>query len=198
MSLSITFALLLSIAMIVVAILTWFYHDTKHRDLDDWVQYGFSVETLRHAILYYRSMAVSMVVFYVLFTVSCLMLQSEGIGLFIYRNGEPVSAGPVGAAMFTLDLVLRGGFFDVMEHFELSASPILMDRANGWFVVYCFVFRIYYALTLMRILVSFVWIWVRIRRARQEYGLESEKSGLRRRGFKLRLRRKPAKDQPQA
>ena len=49
MSLSITFAIVLSIAMIVVAVLTWFYHDMKHRDLDSWVQYGFSVETLRHA-----------------------------------------------------------------------------------------------------------------------------------------------------
>ena len=195
MSLSITFALLLAIAMIAVAVLTWFYHDTKHRDLDSWVQYGFSVETLRHAILYYRSMGVSMVVFYVLFTISCLMLQSSGHNLFIYRNGEPVVAGPIGAAMFSFDLLLRGGFFDIMEHFELSSSPILMNRANGWFVVYCFVFRIYYALTLMRILVSFVWIWVRIKRARETYGLTPERAGLRRRGFRLRLRSKRAKDQ---
>jgi len=189
MTVSLSFALLLSVAMIVVAVLTWFYHDTKHRDLDTWVQYGFSVDTLRHAILYYSSMGISMLVFYVLFSVSCLMLQSDGYELFVYRNGDPVSAGPLGSAMFTLDLVLRGGFFDIMEHFELSASPILMNRANGWFVVYCFVFRIYYALTLMRILVSFVWIWVRIRRAREAYGLTPQKqAGLRRLGLRLRLR----------
>lgn len=189
MSLSVTFALLLSAAMIVVAFLTWFYHDTKHRDLDSWVQYGFSVETLRHAILYYRSMGISMLVFYVLFTVSCLMLQSDGFELFTYADGRTVTASPIGTAMFTMDLVLRGGFFDVMEHFELSTSPILMNRANGWFVVYCFVFRIYYALTLMRILVSFVWIWVRIRRARRAYGFhQPDRAGLRRRGLRLRFR----------
>lgn len=189
MSLSITFALVLTLAMIVVSFLTWFYHDTKHRDLDSWIQYGFSVDTLRHAILYYRFMGISMLVFYILFTVSCLMLQSGGHQLFIYRNGEPVAAGPLGASMFSADLVLRGGFFDVMEHFEMSISPILMNRDNGWFVLYCFVFRIYYALTLMRILVSFVWIWVRIRKAREAYGLAPpKKAGLKRRGFRLRLR----------
>ena len=176
--------------MIVVAVLTWFYHDTKHRDLESWIQYGFSVDTLRHAVLYYRSMGISMLVFYVLFTVSCLMLQGDGYRLFIYRNGDDVAAGPIGAAMFTLDLVLRGGFFDIMEHFQLSASPLLMNRDNGWFVVYCFVFRIYYALTLMRILVSFVWIWLRIRSAREAYGLApAKRSGLKRRGFRLRFRR---------
>ncbi len=190
MSLSVTFAIVLSIAMIVVAILTWFYHDMKHRDLDSWVQYGFSVETLRHAILYYRFMGISMLVFYVLFTVSCLMLQSAGYSLFVYRDGEPVAAGPVGAAMFTLDLVLRGGFFDIMEHFELSASPLLMNRSNTWFVIYCFVFRIYYALTLMRILVSFIWIWVRIGRARRSHGLTVDNEGLRRRGLRLRIPRR--------
>lgn len=194
MNLSITFALLLALAMIVVAIFTWFYHDTKHRDLDSWVQYGFSVDTLRHAILYYRSMGISMIVFYVLFTISCLMLQSSGLSLFTYRSGEPVTAGPIGAAMFSLDLVLRGGFFDIMEHFNLSSSPIVMNRANYWFVIYCFVFRIYYSLTLMRILVSFVWIWVRIKRASEAYGLTPETQGLRRRGFRLRLRSKRPKD----
>ncbi len=188
MSLSITFAIALSLAMVVVAVLTWFYHDMKHRDLDSWVQYGFSVETLRHVVLYYRFMGISMLVFYVLFTVSCLMLESAGYSLFVYRNGEPVDAGPIGAAMFTLDLVLRGGFFDIMEHFELSASPLLMDRSNGWFLVYCFVFRIYYALTLMRILVSFIWIWVRIGRARRSHVLPVDDEGLRRRGLRLRLR----------
>ncbi|MCH9808293.1 MAG: hypothetical protein K0U74_11225 [Alphaproteobacteria bacterium] len=190
MTLSITFALLLSIAMVVVAVLTWFYHDAKHRDLDSWAQYGFSVETLRHTVLYYRSMGISMLVFYVLFTVNCLMLQSDGFQLFTYRNGEEVVAGPVGAAMFTFDLVARGGFFDVMEHFELSTSPLVMNRANFWFVLYCFVFRIYYALTLIRIVVSFVWIWVRIKKASEAYGVSTPGSGSKRRGLRVRLRSK--------
>lgn len=189
MSASVMMAIALSIAMVVIAVFTWFYHDTKHRDLDDWVQYGFSRDTLRHVLIYYRSMGISMLVFYVLFVVSCLALQSERIGLFVDRAGNPVAAGPIGAALFGLDLVLRGGFFDIMEHFELSVTPILMDRSNEWFVIYCFVFRIYYGLTLIRIALSFVWIWARMRRARIAYSSDARQpEGLRRRGFRLRLR----------
>ncbi|MDX2288290.1 MAG: hypothetical protein NW217_05650 [Hyphomicrobiaceae bacterium] len=190
MTLSVTIAVGLSFAMVLVAILTWVFHDEKHRDLESWIQYGFSGETLRHVMLYYRSMGLSMLVFYVLFVVSCLALQSEGHRLFTDRGGEPIWAGPVGAAMFGLDLVLRGGFFDLMEHFDLSASPILMNRDNGWFVLYAFVFRIYYGLTLLRILVSFALIWTRLRRARRALAepAPEQAQAIRRRGLRLRLR----------
>lgn len=190
MSASVIMATGLSVAMIVIAVLTWFYHDTKHRDLDDWIQFGFSRDTLRHVLIYYRSMGISMLVFYVLFVVSCLFLQSDRIALFVDRDNNPISAGPIGAALFGLDLVLRGGFFDIMEHFELSVTPVLMDRSNRWFVIYCFVFRIYYGLTLIRIALSFVWIWARIRRARRAYSNEGvrQPEGLKRRGLRLRLR----------
>jgi hypothetical protein len=190
MSASVLMAIGLSVAMIVIAVLTWFYHDTKHRDLDEWIQFGFSGDTLRHVLIYYRSMGISMLVFYVLFVVSCLFLQSDRIALFVDRDNNPVSAGPIGAALFGLDLVLRGGFFDIMEHFELSVTPVLMDRSNRWFVIYCFVFRIYYGLTLIRIALSFVWIWARIKRVRRVYDNEGlrQPEGLKQRGLRLRLR----------
>lgn len=193
MSLSVGIAVGLSLAMIVVAILTWFYHDTKHRDLDDWVEYGFSGDTLRHVFVYYRSMGISMLVFYILFVISCLALQSDGAELFVDGEGNKVGAGPVGAAFFGLDLVLRGGFFDVMEHFELRTTTLLMDRSNGWFVLYCFVFRIYFALTLMRIVFSFIWIWAKIRQARRTLlsGVPGAKPAKRaRRRFRLRPKKK--------
>lgn len=189
MTFSVGMAWFLTVAMVTVAVLTWFYHDNKHRDLDSWIEYGFSGDTLRHALIYYRSMFISMAVFYVLFVVSCLALQSDGYQLFVTKEGEPVVAGPVGSAFFGLDLVLRGGFFDVMEHFNLSTTSLLMDRSNRWFVLYCFAFRIYYGLTLIRIAFSFVWIWAKIRQARRGAGapLMSGRTKTRRR---LRLRPK--------
>ncbi|MGD9783597.1 MAG: hypothetical protein AB7E80_00710 [Hyphomicrobiaceae bacterium] len=167
-SIPVLFAIGLSLAMAIVAFWTWFYHDTKHRDLDSWIEYGFSRDTLRHVLLYYRSMGISLVVFYVLFVVSCLLLQAEGNPIFVDRQNAVMDAGPIGAAFFALDLVLRGGFFDIMEHFELSVTVIFMNRALRWFVWYCFVFRIYYGLTLIRIAVSFVWIWAKVRAVQKQ------------------------------
>lgn len=174
-AISVLMAVGLTIAMTVVAFFTWFYHDTKHRDLDSWIEFGFSRDTLRHALLYYRSMGVSMLVFYVLFVVSCLLLQADGYQLFVLDK-QPASAGPVGAAFFALDLVLRGGFFDIMEHFDLAVTAYGMNRGLRWFVWYCFVFRMYYGLTLIRIAFSFAWIWAKIHTARKktESGLPHE------------------------
>ncbi len=169
MSLAVLVAMLLSAAMAIVAFITWFYHDQKHRDLESWVQFGFSRDTLRHALLYYRFMGISMLVFYILFVVNCLMLQGEGHQLFVSarRGTELVSGGPIGVSFFALDLVLRGGFFDIMEHFELAITQFHMNRGLRWFVWYCFIFRIYYGLTLLRIVVSFVWIWTKISAVRR-------------------------------
>jgi hypothetical protein len=161
------FAIGLTIAMTIVAILTWFFHDRKHDELEQWVQYGFSRETLRHALLYYRSMATSMLVFLVLFVISCLMLQAEGAALFWDHARQPTAGGPVGTTVFAIDLVLRGGFFDIMEHFDLSVTQLQMNRQNRWFVWYCFAFRMYYGLTLIRIAFSFAWIWAKIHAARR-------------------------------
>lgn len=162
LSVPVMIALGLSIAMMLMAVWTWFYHDSKHRDLDDWIDYGFSGDTLRHVLIYYRSMGISMLVFYILFIGSCLLLQADGLDLFTDETHKAVHAGPISIAFFALDLVLRGGFFDIMEHFDLSVSVVLMNRALRWFVWYCFVFRIYYGLTLIRIAVSFAWIWAKV------------------------------------
>lgn len=168
-SVSVLIAAGLALAMATVAILTWFFHDSKHRDLDSWIAYGFSRDTLRHVLIYYRSMFISMLVFYVLFVLSCLVLQADGHELF--RNGASLTeAGPFGTAFFALDLLLRGGFFDIMEHFNLSTTALEMNRASPWFVVYCFVFRMYYGLTLIRLAFSFAWIWARIYSARKKQG----------------------------
>lgn len=167
MTIPVIFAILLSIAMAVAAFWTWFYHDSKHRDLDSWIEYGFSRDTLRHVLIYYRSMGIAMLVFYILFVLSCLLLQAEGKEIFVNARGTPVSGGPIATAFYALDLVLRGGFFDIMEHFELSVSAVYMNRAMRWFVWYSFVFRIYYGLVLIRIAVSFVWIWAKLHAIRR-------------------------------
>ncbi len=162
MSYSVWVALSLAAAMIAVSVFTWFYHDSKHRDLDSWIDYGFSRDTLLHALLYYRFMALSIIVFYALFTVSCLMLQADGYKIFADDKG-PVTAGPISTAIFAFDLVLRGAFFDFMQHFDLRVTHLNMNRKMFWFVWYAFVFRMYYGLILIRLLVSFAWIWTKIR-----------------------------------
>ena len=169
MTFSVTMALVLAPAMLANAVFTWFFHDRKHQELDQWVDYGFSRETLRNALMYYRFMGISMLVFLVLFVVSCLLLQADGHVLFTdqRRGGNPVAAGPIAISFFALDLVARGAFFDVMEHFDLAVTHLHMNRAARGFVWYCFAFRMYYGLTLLRIAVSFVWIWTKISAARR-------------------------------
>jgi hypothetical protein len=158
----------LAVTMVAATVFIIFYHDRKHDELDQWVDFAFSRERLGHALRYYRFMAVSMLVFYVWFTISCLLLQAGGHQVFA-QGIEPVSAGPIGTSLFALDLVLRGGFFDIMEHFDLGATPVAMNRGTPWFVWYAFIFRMYYGVALIKILVSFVWIYGKIRMAHQKY-----------------------------
>lgn len=158
MSLSVLFSVGLTATIIATMVFILFYHDRKHEELDQWVDYSFSGDIFRRALLYYRFMALSMLIFYVLFTVSLLFLQAEGYTLF--ANGrQPLRAGPIATSMFSFDLVLRGGFFDIMEHFDLGISPVQMNRRAFWFVWYSFVFRMYFGLTLLKILFSFMWIY---------------------------------------
>lgn len=159
-------ALGLALAMAGTSVFIVFSHDRKHQELDRWVDFSFSRETLRTGLSYYRFMAFSMIVFYVLFTVSCLLLQAEGYMLFA-QGDEAISAGPIGTSLFAFDLMLRGALFDVVEHFGLGVTPLLMNRRLPWFVWYAFVFRMFYSLTLMKILFSFVWIYGKIRMIRQ-------------------------------
>jgi hypothetical protein len=168
---NLTFAVLLTlglaVAMVVATVFIIFYHDRKHNELDQWVDFAFSRERLGHALRYYRFMAVSMLVFYVLFTISCLLLQAEGHQVFAHGR-EPVFAGPIGTSLFALDLVLRGAFFDIMEHFDLGVTPVGMNRKAFRFILYAFIFRMYYGVALIKILISFVWIYGKITMTHQK------------------------------
>ena len=71
-------------------------------------------------------------------------------------------ASPIAVSLFTLDLVLRGGFFDFMQHFDMTLSHVGMNRKTRGFVWYAFMFRMFYGLTMFKILFSFLWIYGKI------------------------------------
>ena len=174
LTLSVLFALITAVAMIMMTSYILFQHDRNHAKFEAWVDFSFTAEALRRALDYYRVMAVSMLFTYVMFTLSAVWLQADGIPLFA-ENGVPVKAGPIAVSLFTLDMVLRGGFFDFMQHFDMTLSHIHMNRKVRWFVWYAFIFRMFYGLTMFKILLSFLWIWGKIkllreaeRRAREE------------------------------
>jgi hypothetical protein len=54
-----------------------------------------------------------------------------------------------------------------MQHFDLHVTALHMNRGNPWFVWYAFVFRMFYGFTMFKILLSFFWIYGKIRIARQ-------------------------------
>lgn len=161
LTLSVLFAILTAVAMIVVAGYILFQHDANHEKFEAWVDFSFTSEALARALDYYRFMAVSMLFTYVLFTVSTVWLQWDGFALF-KENGLVVKASPIAVSMFTLDLVLRGGFFDFMQHFDMTLSHITMNREVRGFVWYSFLFRMFYGLTMFKILLSFLWIYGKI------------------------------------
>jgi hypothetical protein len=170
LSLSIIFALALGVAMSVVGVTLLFTHERKHEELDQWVDFSFSRETLRQALDYYRLLGYSMIVAYVLFVINCLLLQRDGYQIFAENNlvgARAVWANPVEVMVFALDLVLRGGFFDFMQHFDLGVSHMWMNRRAWGFVWYAFIFRMFFGLTLLRIIISFIWIYGKIHRARE-------------------------------
>jgi len=164
---SVVCALVISILMIATIIFIIFYHDSKHEELDSWVNFSFNVSSLRQTFSYYRFMAVSMLLFYVLFTVNCIFLQLDNYMIFADTEKNPVYANPISVAFFSLDLVLRGGFFDLMEHFDLKITSLFINKNVTWFWIYSFVFRLFYGLTLIKIVTSFVWIYSKIRLAKQ-------------------------------
>lgn len=168
LNLSVLFALIITVAMIVVASYIVLAHDGKHQQFEEWVDFSFTADSLRRAIDYYRFMAVSMLFTYVLFTTSCVWLQVDGYQVFA-EGGKPLHVSPIGVALFTLDLTLRGGFFDFMQHFDLSLSQHHMNRQLRWFVWYAFVYRMFYGFTMFKILFSFLWIYGKIRRQAQRH-----------------------------
>lgn len=169
LSLAIMIAVAIAASMIFTSIFIIFYHDTKHEQLDRYIDYSYSGNTLRLALGYYRFMALSMLSFYILFTCSCLLLQADGN--FIFSTGtHPILGGPIAVSLFSMDLVLRGGFFDVMEHFDLHLTTLHINKGYVWFWIYAFVFRMFYSLTLIKIFISFAWIYGKIRLARKATG----------------------------
>lgn len=167
---SVIAAIIISFMMIGTVIFIIFYHDSKHDEIDRWVDFSFSGTALRQALGYYRFMAVSMLFFYILFTISCLYLQSDGFRIFATQPGVPVEGGPIATSLFALDLVCRGGFFDIMEHFDLRISSLYINKGSMWFWIYSFIFRIFYGLTLIKMVISFAWIYGKIRLARRAHG----------------------------
>jgi hypothetical protein len=165
-SFAIILAIALSMAMGAMSIYIVFTHQERQEEIDSWVDYSFSRETLRRAFFYYRWIGVSMIVFYVLFTISCLLLQADGY--MIFSDGTAaVKAGPIATSFFTIDLMLRGGLFDFMQHFDIRATHLYLNRQAPWFVWYSFVFRMFYGLTLIRLLFSLAWVLAKVRVMRQ-------------------------------
>ncbi len=162
LTLSAIFAIATALAMVVVATYILFWHDSNHEKFEAWVDFSFTTEALSRALDYYRFMAVSMLFTYVLFTVSAVWLQADGFAIFA-EGGKPLRASPIAVSLFTLDLVLRGGFFDFMQHFDMTLSHIQMNRSTRGFVWYAFIFRMFYGLTMFKILFSFLWIYGKIR-----------------------------------
>lgn len=161
-TLSVLFAIATAVAMVVVGAYILFQHDANHEKFEAWVDFSFTTEALGRALDYYRVMAVSMLFTYVLFTLSTVWLQADGFPIFA-ESGTPVKASPIAVSLFTLDLVLRGGFFDFMQHFDVALSHIHMNRKLRGYVWYSFLFRMFYGLTMFKILLSFLWIYGKIR-----------------------------------
>ncbi|MEZ5774577.1 MAG: hypothetical protein R3D33_07710 [Hyphomicrobiaceae bacterium] len=158
------FAIANTVAMVIASVFVFFFHERKHEDIESWIDFSFSLDMLKRVVGYYRTMAALMGLVFVVFVISMFALQ-KGAGLTLFAEGE---ASMLGMAFFALDLVLRGAFFDWMEHFDWSISPLTMNRELFWFVIYAFVFRMFFALTLLKILISFAWIWRKIQLAKRE------------------------------
>ena len=166
LTLSVLFSIGLAVAMIAVASFIVLYHDYNHEQFEEWVDFAFGSQSLKRAIDYYRFMAVAMLFTYALFTTSCVWLQADGYMLFA-EAGVPVKASPIAVSLFTLDLTLRGGFFDFIQHFDVSLTHLHMNRKLRWWVWYAFVFRMFYGFTMFKIAFSFLWIYGKIRLARE-------------------------------
>lgn len=160
-------------AMIGSAVFVFFFHDRRHEDIEQWVDFAFSAHMLGRMLVYYRAIGVLMGVFFVLFVLNLVQLQDvSGVRLFAEGQGSLLAI-----TMFAFDLVLRGALFDWMEHFDWSVSPLSMNRETFWLVIYAFVFRMFYALTLLKILVSFAWIRGKIRLTHGTAGGQASDSG---------------------
>jgi len=156
-------ALILAGAFIASTIYVVFFHHRHLANMEQWVEYSYSHTIFRRTIIYFRVIAITMAVYFVLFTISLLTLEYWG-GYQIFKEGK---TGLFGIVIFAFDMVCRGAFFDFMEHFDLSLSYVTMNRENFWFVIYAFIFRMFYAMSLLRIIISSAWIFGKISKVRR-------------------------------
>src|SRR5206468_11579167 len=66
------------------------------------------------------------------------------------------NASPGDVILFVLDLMLRGGLFDLMEHFELHVGHLIRNRADWMFSLFSFSYRIYVPMFLIATVVRVV------------------------------------------
>jgi len=166
------FAALDAFAMIVAGISVVFFHERKFAEIEQLVDYSFSSHVPNRVVLYFRGFGVLMAIFFLLFTLALFTLQHSA-GMKLFEEGR---ATVFGMMLFAFDLVARGAFFDWMEHFNWRLTPLHMNREAHWFVLYAFVFRMFYALTLLRMLISFAWIYRKLRLAKKDHS-EPEATG---------------------
>jgi len=169
MSWPIWFAIINAFAMVAGAISVVFFHDRKSSDIGQLIDYSFSTYVLKRVILYYRGFAVLVLLFFLTFSISLYALQT-GANVTLFAEGK---ASLLGMFLFSFDLMARGAFFDWMEHFDWRLTPLHMNRERLWFVIYAFVFRMFFAVTLIRIVFSFAWLYRKIKLAKKEH-LEQE------------------------
>ena len=165
MSWPVWFAIAVSAAMTFTAISVVFFHDRKYGDIEQLVDYSFSAGVLKRIALYFRGFGVVMAFFFLLFSMSVYLLQRVD-DLILFEEGQ---VSLLSIMLFAFDLVARGAFFDWMEHFQLRLTPLDMNREHFWFVIYTFVFRMFYALTLLRVLISFAWLYRKVQIARRQH-----------------------------
>ena len=165
MSWPIWFAIVNAFAMIAGAISVVFFHDRKSSDIGQLIDYSFSTHVLKRVILYYRGFVLLMLLFFITFSISLFALQKSA-GVTLFAEGK---ASLLGMILFSFDLMARGAFFDWMEHFDWRLTPLHMNRGQLWFVIYAFVFRMFFAVTLLRILFSFAWLYRKIKQAKKEH-----------------------------
>jgi len=165
MSWPIWLAIINTFAMIFAAVSVVFFHDRKSTDIAQLIDYSFSTQVLKCVILYYRGFVMLMLLFFITFSVSLFALQ-RGAGVVLFAEG---SATLLGMMLFAFDLMARGALFDWMEHFDWRLTPLHMNRELFWFVLYAFVFRMFYAVTLLRIVFSFAWLYRKISLAKKDH-----------------------------